>query len=78
MNTNVVKEKGRKFNFNLEDLIANGISEKKEVTYRSLSRYLSIPEERKEAIISEALSESPMTTFSERKEIRKKRKLKRL
>lgn len=71
------KEKGKKFNFNLEDMIANGINEKKEITYRSLSRYLSIPEEEKQELIQSAIDEtSRVVPLSARN--RRKRKTKRL
>lgn len=65
-------KKERKFNFCLDDMIQQNINEKKEVTFRSLSRYLSIPEEAKEQLIKEAMSTAPPSTFSDR--VKKKRR----
>lgn len=69
-----MKDKDRKFNFCIEDMIQQNINEKMEVTFRSLSRYLSIPDEDKEKLIEEAkLSTLPPNSFSDRTKKKRKR-----
>lgn len=60
------EKKERKFPFCLEDMIEQNIREKKEITFRSLSRYLSIPEEDKKKLIEEAKSPTSPCTFGQR------------
>lgn len=47
-------KKERKFNFCLDDMIQQNINEKREITFKSLSRYLSISDEDKQRLIEEA------------------------
>lgn len=68
-------ERGRMFNFCLEDIIANNVNEKREVTFKSLTRYLSIPEEDKQRLIEEAKSSPLVICFSDRQKKKRKRLL---
>ena len=65
----------KKFNFNLNNLIESNISEKREITYKSLCRYLSIPEEQKQSIIASAKEESLRDPHLVGKKKRKSRKI---
>ena len=69
------KDKERKFNFCIEDMIQQNINEKKEITYKSLCRYLSIPEEEKREIIESAKQESLVPTTLKGRVKRKSRRL---
>lgn len=67
------KDNERKFTFCLDDMIANNIQQKKEVTFRSLSRYLSISDEAKQKLIEDAISTAPPSSFSDRTKKKRKR-----